>query len=372
MTWPRLRVVRLLPELDFGGVESRVVLQSGLYTRTAFDLRVCAFHKAGAAAEAVRANDVAVDVLGVSPAVRNARAPGALLRYLQRMRPDILHASIAEANFHALLVAGLAKVPVVIAEETGMPSHGALARLAFSWLYRRASTVVGVTQAVCDYVRDMDRAPAERVRLVYNCANPKYFPEARRQPTPDVPRRLLAVGRLVEVKNHERLIEAFHGVVRTLPDARLSIAGEGPLRPQLERRIRELGLQDHVELLGFQGDVRELLATSRGFVLPSISEGCSISLIEAMATGVVVAGSRVPGIVEVMGDSLAREWTAPVHDVEAWTELLVRLLTLSAAECREIASRAQSRAYDLFSPSAYVARVEGLYHELAAKGFGAR
>src|SRR4051812_22494897 len=98
----RTRVVRLLPTLDFGGVESRAILQSELHDRERLDLRVCTFHRAGAAADAIRALGIPVDVLGQDPRIRNARASLALAAYLLRTKPDIVHASIVEANFHVL------------------------------------------------------------------------------------------------------------------------------------------------------------------------------------------------------------------------------------------------------------------------------
>lgn len=363
--WPRLRVVRLLPVLDYGGVESRVTLQARLHTRAHLDLRVCTLDRAGAAADAIRRCNVPVDVIGLSPSVRNPRASVALARYLGTTRPDILHASVAEANFHALAASRFSSVPSVIVEETGMPSHGVLARVIFSVLYRRAAAIVGVTQAVCDYARSVDRAPADRVQLLYNCADPSFFPEERRLPNPDPPPRLLCIGRLVPVKNHAFLLGVFAEIARKHPDAELWIAGDGPLSDDLRRTAKGLGIQGNVRFLGYQADVGVLLSSCRAFLLPSISEGCSISLIEAMATGVLVLGSNVPGVREVMGNALASEWTAPVSDLNQWSKLLHRALTLPAPERIAIASAAQERAYSMFSPIAYVKRLEELYRGLS-------
>jgi glycosyltransferase involved in cell wall biosynthesis len=360
-----MRVLRLLPELDFGGVESRLEVQARLHDRSAYRLSVCGFHKPGRAAAALRELDVPVDVLGVSPSPRNPKATLALARFLRRHRPDIVHASIAEANLHSLLAAPFSGVPVFIAEETGMPNHSALARRVYRVAYRAADAVVGVTAAVCDYVRRVDRAPEDRVRLIYNCAGPAYFPVARWQPPPTSrPLTLLLVGRLVPVKSHLFFLRALRQVLPAASGAiRVLIAGEGPLRGQLEAEIQALGLTEVVQLLGLRQDVRGLLAEADVFALPSLSEGCSVSLIEAMATHVHVIGSDVPGIREVMGP-LASDWTAPPEDGPAWTELLRRALALSPSDRRELARRAQDRAYELFSPQAYVTRLQDLYNEL--------
>lgn len=369
MTRPgrRLRVLRLLPELDFGGVESLVTLQAALHARDEFELRVCTFHKAGAAARNIQSLGVDVHSLDQAPSVRNPAATLTLANYLRHESPDILHASIAEANFHALLVARLLAVPVVIAEETGMPAHSKLAQLAFRGLYHTADAIIGVTRAVCDYVRDVDGAPPDRVELVYNCASAGYFPPERRKPNAEVPAHLLAVGRLTPVKNHQLLIRAFADVVRQRPDARLSIVGEGPLREPTAQLIEQLGLQTHVTLHGYRDDVRAMLASSRGFLLPSTSEGCSVSLIEAMATGIPAIVSSVPGNIEVLGEELASSWTASPGSAWGWTQKILELLNLSSERWQTVATEAQARAYALFSPTAYVSRVESLYRRLAAR-----
>lgn len=360
-----LNVLRLLPELDFGGVESRVVLQSRMHTRERYRLSVCTFHKPGAAATAVREAGVAVEHLGVSPAPRRLASTLKLAAYLRRARPDVLHASIAEANFHGIAAARLAGVPVVIAEETGMPSHSLTARAAYAGLYTLADAVVGVTRAVCDYSRNVDFAPPSRVRLIYNCARGEYFPEARRAPAlrggDDF--RFLLVGRLVEVKNHELLLRAFARVAERHPRARLSIVGEGPLRERVEAQVSAAGLNDRVKLLGFRSDIREQLLQSDAFLLPSLAEGCSISLIEAMATGVPVLGSDVPGIREVMGP-LARDWTAPASDESAWVALLCKMLDAAPERRLELGRTAQDIAYSGFSPQSYLSNVERMYDEL--------
>jgi len=366
-----LRVVRVMPVLDFGGVESRVTLQARLMDRSRFDLRVFTFHKSGAAARAIRDSDVPVDVGQVDPSPRNPRATLNLARYLRHVRPDVIHSSIAEANFHALLASRLVRVPVVIAEEVGTPAHGRVARAAFHFLYRGADAIVCVTQATCDEVMKQDRVPRERLRLVYNCAGPEYFPDPPRAIAPrggdgDAPFRVLLVGRLVPVKNQLTFLSAFAPFAAAHPTAQLEIVGDGPLRADLERRIQELGIGKQVHLVGFQPDVRERLASADLFALPSLSEGCSISLVEAMATGVQIVASRVPGVLEVLGE-LAGEWTVEPTNVQGWTRLLHRSFELDPATRCAVARSAQEVAYRRFSPKVYIASLETLYTALCQR-----
>lgn len=358
-------VVRLMPVLDFGGAESRIVLQSRMASRRPYRLRVVTLHKAGAAAQLVREAGVQVDELGLSPSIRDIRTTMRLARHLGRLRPRIVHASVGEAIIHGLVAARLARVPVRIAEEVGMPDHSARLRPVMSVLYRTATRIVGVTQAVCRYLIEQDGAPENLVVHTYTCADPSFFPEPRRSaapPRPDQPFRILHVGRLDPVKNQRRLLEAFAHAWRRESRLRLTILGEGAERPHLEGDIARLDLKDAVELPGFASNIGDHLLRSHLFVLPSLSEGCSISMIEALSTGVPVVASRVGGNVEVLGDH-ARHWTVPPTDVPGLAKRMLEMARLDPTQWCDMGRWLQDRAYTSFSPSAYMDRLDHLYDE---------
>ena len=365
----QLRVVRLLPTLDFGGVESRVILQAQLHDRNDYELRVCTFHRAGNAAEQVRKAAVALDVLGQAPTPGNWRATRALVHTLRRLRPDVIHASIAEANFHSALASLFVTGTKLIVEEVGIPEHSRRARLAYRWVYHRADSAVGVTNATRNYMIGVDGSSEEKTRCIYNCAAAEFFPEApnetRRDRAPQTPLRIIAIGRLVEVKNHRMLLEALSEVKSKGTRVRLDIIGEGPLRPLLQSEIHRLHLDEEVRLLGFRSDVRERLAKGHLFVLPSHSEGCSISLIEAMAAGVLPLVSRAEGNLEVLGE-LAPDCSLEASDARGWARKLCSLARLPEPERAAWARRAQTRAYQAFSPTRYLAELRDLYRALTA------
>lgn len=365
VSFARPSVVRLIPVLDFGGVESIFVLQSKLIDRTAFDFRVCTFWKKGAAAREVEAAGVPVDELDVNPSIRNPKATLALARYLRARRPDVVHASIGEANFHAALVSKLAGTKATIIEEQGLPARGRGGRWVHAALYRGVDAIVGVSGTSCAYVIDREHAPRERVHKIYNCARSEFFTPRPERLRSAAPFKVLVVGRLVEVKNHAMLLRAFAGLVRKHPSARLQIAGDGPLRQQTEQLIVELGLTQNVDLLGFRNDILALLQAADVFVLCSLSEGCSLALAEAMAAGTPVIGSEVGGIPEVMQD-VGREWLVPSTDESAWTDALTRMAELSADQRAELGRRAAQVA-ERFAPSKHISEVQGLYRKLLGR-----
>ena len=357
----RKKVVRLLPVLDFGGVESRVTLQSSLMDHERFELRVCTFWKPGQAAEAIREMGVPVDVLDVDPSVRNPRATLKLWAYLAQQKPDVLHASIAEAMFHGAIASWLAKTPLSIIEDTGVPARSTAGNLAYATISRLVDVVIGVSQATCDYLLTEDRMPRDRVELLYNCGNPRFFNERTRGYKRSGPLRLFTAGRLVPVKNHETLLRAVaHLVHEEERDITLDIAGDGGLREDLSSLIEQLDLAEHVTLLGFRTDVRELLDAHDVFVIPSHSEGCSVALLEAMATGIPPLGSTASGVREGMGE-LGDEYLTDSRDLQGWIDVLRTAHGWSDADREEIGSAAREIAHRRFSPARYIGALHDLY-----------
>lgn len=93
------------------------------------------------------------------------------------------------------------------------------------------------------------------------------------------------IGRFVKQKNHDFLIDVFTSVHKKHPDSMLIMAGDGPLRPSMERKVAQLGLTDHVRFLGIRGDVSRLMQAMDLFVFPSLFEGLPVVLVEAQAAG---------------------------------------------------------------------------------------
>jgi glycosyltransferase involved in cell wall biosynthesis len=128
----------------------------------------------------------------------------------------------------------------------------------------------------------------------------------------------LSVGSLTVRKDHATLLRAMARTNR----GKLVIAGEGPLRASLERLSRELGLQDRVTLVGVQEDIAALMAKADVFVHPSIVEGFGLAVVEAMAAGLPVIASDVPGMRRILGESAVVFRTG---DAEALAVCLKRL-----------------------------------------------
>lgn len=192
-----------------------------------------------------------------------------------------------------------------------------------------------------------ERAEREKVRSWLARSQPALYlhPGAR-----------LAVytGRLHAAKGLTHLVEAWHAVVRQDPTARLWIVGEGPERPQLVALIRELELNGNVVLAGAFDQVDDLLAAADLFVLSSLEEGMSLALLEAMAAGLPIVATDIPGnrlLIEAGKHGLLVPAAAP----EALAAAIRRVFD-SPAEAERMAHAARARASEEFSLDRCVTR----------------
>jgi len=173
-----------------------------------------------------------------------------------------------------------------------------------------------------------------------------------------------AVGRLVPMKDHLSLLEAFSIVSRQHPDCRLEILGDGPLRPALEAKIAALRLSEHVRLQGYSEDVPGFLTRVHAFVLSSITEGLPLTVLEAMASGLPIVGTDVGGVSEVVRKS-GCGWLCPPS---APAQLARALVAVLESNDREILGRRARRfAEEGYSVSRMTAQYEHLFEEVLSK-----
>ncbi len=355
-----LRVIRLVSELDFGGVETGIAIQSELIDRRAIDFRVCTFWKAGATAERIKQLDVPVDVLGRDPSVYSPAATLALAGYLRRMRPDVLHASVTEADFHAGMLARFRLAKRTIIDEAGFPEIARpRRRLMFKVLNRLVDDIIVVSSGLGAFLEAHEGAQREKLRLVPNCGQPEFFREPKGSYRTNERFRIAAVGRLVEVKNHESIIRAL--AIHPDSNVELHIFGSGPLRDELLALAQQLGVADRVQLRGYvPGSLRDELSGMDAYLMPSHAEGCSLALIEAMALGLPVAASRVSGNREVLGP-VGADWLVEPTDVLGWAATMARLQAMTPEQREALGLAARRRAQERYSPECFTETLTRLY-----------
>jgi len=238
-----------------------------------------------------------------------------LTAFLSRSEYSIVHTHTSKPGIVGTLAARLAGIPAVIHTVHLLPFHeetGRIATAAYVGVERLAARWCDRIVTVSDFQRDWAlRAGIGRPEKIVSI--PNGVPTQRAQPRrsrAEVRAELgvgdafmmLSTGRLAEQKGLEHLIRAAGLLRQDLPTAKIFLAGDGPLELELSRLVSDLGLEDMVALLGLRSDVGDLLAASDLVVLPSLWEGLSISLLEAMAAGKPVVTTTVGGNREVTND----------------------------------------------------------------------
>jgi glycosyltransferase involved in cell wall biosynthesis len=177
-------------------------------------------------------------------------------------------------------------------------------------------------------------------------------------------RCLGALGRMVPKKGFDILLQALAEARRTLPDLRLLLGGDGPVRADLERQARFLGLEDAVEFAGWQGDAAAFLERLDGFVLPSLEEPFGIVVLEAMARGVPLVSTTTPGPREILDETCA--WLVAPGDAPALAAALVAAMS-DPEQRRRRAAAALERFRERYTPAAVMPRIVSLLQRLAEK-----
>lgn len=349
----KIRVAHVTFGLDVGGLEKLLVEFARHADRERFDLNFVSLGHAGAVAEEIEAAGWPVTALGVPTGLR----PGLvfrLARLLRRRRTDVVHTHDDRPHLYGTLAGRLAGVRRIIHTRHGQGHHrrrrqSALVNLAAAWVDRfvcvsHDSARLAVRQGV----------PARKVCTVWNGIDLERFPFTG--PRADGP--AVIVARLSPEKDHATLLRAAALVVRRDPSFRLEVAGDGPCREDLHRLAAELGLAGHVRFLGSVRDVPALLARAGLFVLSSLSEGVSLTLLEAMAAGLPVVATRVGGNPEVVAADTGL--LVRPADPEALAGALLRLGS-APDECRRLGAAGRARVERHFDVRGMVAAYERMY-----------
>lgn len=352
--------LHVLGSLDFGGVESQMRIVAQHADVSTYSHAFCAIARGGAVADQMRTMGAQVDVLGRPRKIPSFSAIMALRDHIRTLRPAIVHTRGAEANFHGVIAARLARVPVVVAEEIGIPSHSRKARVIFRQVYRGCDRIVAISRAVKDRVIEMGEAGPEQIEVIHNPFTAQEFhPSA----PPDGRLLLGFVGRLEAVKNPLCAVEAVAILRRNGIDASLVIVGDGSQRPLLEQRIRELDLTGRVTLVGFQSRPFELLRGFHFYLQPSVAEGFGLAICEAMSAGIPVIASAVGGAPEIVTHGHTG-WLLDRPEPAALAELIRGATTPNAPDPQTMARAARDHVLTHFSPAIYMQACDRLYDRL--------
>jgi glycosyltransferase involved in cell wall biosynthesis len=352
----------MIDSLETGGSERQFAAVAGSLDPESFRVRLGCIQKRGAFLEGLA--EMPQFPLGKSLyGLQSMKTRYRLLRQLRKNNIAVAHAFDFYTNLTLIPAARMAGVPVVIGSQRQLgdlltPAKARAQEMAFRFCH----AVVCNSHAAANRLVEGGLSRS-RVAVIGNGLPPAAFAKT----APALPRRpgLLRVGMIARMntasKNHRCFLRAAARLQGRFPEVEFVLAGDGPLRPELEREAENLGLKGHVLFLGDCRDIPAVLASLDISVLPSASESLSNAILESMAAAVPVVATRVGGNPELVTPE--RGVLVPLDDAEAIADSVGRLLG-DAERRAELGRNARHFAEANFTLAVMKTRYEELYRNL--------
>lgn len=352
-----------------GGTEKQVVLLARGLRDRGIDASVWALYYGTETpyGEALRQDGIKVVDVGLhghrNPrhAWSNFARLGGMTMRLRQERPDIVHAFLFHAYIAGLPVARLAGIPVFVAgrRSLGNFKEGRSVALAAERLASRfTDLIIANAEAVAADTRRRERIGDDKLEVVYNGLSSQAFAQVAPAVVETADPVVLCVANFHLYKGHRYLLEAVSRLKAGGRPCTLLLAGEGGERQPLEHQAAQLGID--VRLLGTCQDVRPLLARADVVAHPSLEEGMSNAVMEAMAAGRPIVATSVGGTPELLA---GRGLLVPAADPAALAEGIGRVLSDQRLAAR-LADAAKSWSSEHLSASAMVDRHIQIYSGL--------
>jgi len=369
-------ILHVIHHLVIGGMENGLVNLINRLPESRFrHIIVCIDHSSDFSRRITQRN---VDIISLNRPDRGIWTVRRDLYHLCRtLRPAIVH-SRNLSGLDALLPARLAGVRYCIHGEHGRDVddlHGENAKLI--WLRRLHKPLVNryitVSKDIEQYIINKVGVKPDKVSQIYNGVDTEKFFPVTHKPQGVLPDHFMSdgkivictVGRVQAVKDQQTLLRAFSGFLKRYPVCHskvyLAIVGDGPLLEDLRQLAASLGVSDHVWFPGSLDSVAVILQASDIFVLPSLAEGISNTVLEAMATGLPVIATRVGGNVELVTEGLNGRFFSP-RDVNGLMELLAGYI-MKIDELKKHGQAARKTALERFSLTTMVSNYQKVYED---------
>ncbi|MEW6348459.1 MAG: glycosyltransferase family 4 protein [Thermodesulfobacteriota bacterium] len=326
-------MVLLLEDLEFGGTQRYAMHLLKHLDRSLFSPRLWVL-RGGADMEHL-ARMAGVEPLWLS---RNSwvgpRAISRLAYYLATQPPFILYTMTVVPNIWGRLFGSIVRVPVIISTWRGMyPKQFEIV------LGPHTARLICNAHVLKEIIIARHAVPPSRIAVIPNGVDPDFFSPAPEEKTPYP--SAAYVGRLVDDKDPLTLLEGFRLALLKVPEARFVVAGNGYVKPEVERFVRDHRLGSKIRVLPGVTEVRPILRRSWVFVMSSVREACPNAALEAMACGMPVVASRVGGLPELVQDGITGRLFES-RNPEALAEALADLL-LDSEKRISMGERARER-----------------------------
>jgi glycosyltransferase involved in cell wall biosynthesis len=379
-------VLHLLNSFEIGGTERQAVELLKRLDPARFAVQVAALHIRGPFFREIAGRYPTVQEFPLNSFynVNAVRQLTRLTRWLRRERIALLHTHDFYAGLLGVLAARLARVKCIAAQRHLSLSDRRVHEWGTQLIHRLADRLLVNSEAIRDFLLESYNVPPEKIALIRNGLLVAETDASAAGET-DAQTRLSAhdrlcrelrlnrdarligmVGRLHPVKGHRYLIEAAVRVIHVFPQAHFLLVGSGPLREEIEIQAVQLGVSQHVHVLGDRPDAAQLVGDFEVAVLASLQEGLPNAVMEAQAAGTPVVATAVGGVPELIRDGETGYLVQPA-DAESLAAGILHVLK-EPDEARLVGARGRVFVRQHFDMQQMVSNVEALYDEVLTQG----
>ena len=372
------KILFLITGLAYGGAEMQLVRLATRLKMRGWDVAVVSLLPPKAYLEELEKAGIPVYSLNIHKKFPDPRPLFRLIRLIRKFRPHIIHSHMVHANILARIVRPFVSVPVLVCtahniDERGRKGSGKLRILAYRFTDFLCDLTTQVSKAGLERYVQIRAVPRHKIRYIPNGVDLERFrfdPVARSRLREELNLQnkfvWIAVGRFHHAKDYPNMFYAFAQILGKKPAARLLIAGDGPLRIEMEKLAQKLGITQQVKFLGIRCDVPELLSASDAYVMSSEWEGMPMVLLEASAATLPIVATDVGGNREIVIHGKTG-FLVPPKDPTALAQGMLKLMNLSEEDRRKMGQNARQHIGQNFAMERVVDLWESLYRELLAR-----
>ena len=364
-------VMFVISGLERGGAEYQLVTTAAGLSERGWNVTVLSYlpFSPDSWASELQGTDIRLFTLNASSGMLKYAGPLGALMAVKRFRPDILVGFMYHGIMTARIAGRLTGVPANVSS-IHSDRHGPLRERIMRATDGLTDAVTVLSGHLASELAHRRVADSSHVHVIPNSVDVARF--AMRlygYPTRKLLRVAhdqflwLAVGRLDHAKDYPNLLNAFSALAQRHPNTRLMIAGDGPLKSELDSLIQHLGIEGRVSLLGLRQDMPALYAASDALVLSSAWEGMPNVVLEAMASATPVVATSVGAVPEVITDGESG-LVVPPHDHQALAHAMERMMELPAQTRQAYRMAGYDRVLTEFSRESVIDKWEDLFHRL--------
>lgn len=365
-----LNIMQIVLSLEYGGLERLVIDLAETCNKIGCKTTICCLDKFGKLASHAKDRGIEVVLVGKKHGT-DIILPFRLAHILRQNKIDVVHTHNMGPLFYGTLAARMARVPVVINTR-----HGRAKKQKHPIIWHMNNAVVTISEDAKTELLKFNGVNPGKVKVIYNGIDIRRYSKQRENNTVKMALNIEpstqiigTVARLAAEKDQFTLLDTFSKVAGKIDNTKLIIVGDGPLRKELTDYANGLGISDKVLFLGFRENIPDIINIFDVFVLSSLMEGVSLTLLEAMASELPIVATNVGGNPEVVIDGVTG-FLVPPKEPEKTAEAIAKILQ-NPELAQKMGGAGRKRVEEKFSLERMVREYGELYEEcLARKGIG--